>query len=148
MLQSAVSRSESSAPRYSQMYSLFPQLRSLLSPTSIPSMPLFSNIYGVNINGGNFYDVGGDMHWHVENNQQLAIREHHMQLHTAGGGSQSTLEGLSTSQQVLGSSTADGGCSFSGVTRTSRHGGSGRPLPYSERKIKSTNHLYLITCKI
>ncbi|KAJ7245778.1 hypothetical protein C8J57DRAFT_1082146 [Mycena rebaudengoi] len=34
-------------------------------------MPLFSNTSGVNIHGGTFYEIGGDMH--LENNQQLAM---------------------------------------------------------------------------
>jgi hypothetical protein len=33
-------------------------------------MPLFSNTSGVNIHGGTFYEIGGDMH--LENNQ-LAV---------------------------------------------------------------------------
>ncbi|KAJ7770364.1 hypothetical protein B0H14DRAFT_2632589 [Mycena olivaceomarginata] len=91
-------------------------------------MPFFSNISGVNINGDNFYDVSSNIN--VQNNQQLAIQEHHVRLHTTVPGSQDALGGPSTSQQVPGPHSANGGhSSLLGVTRNSRHAGTGRPLP-------------------
>ncbi|KAJ7245721.1 hypothetical protein C8J57DRAFT_1678964, partial [Mycena rebaudengoi] len=93
-------------------------------------MPLFSNISGVNIHGGNFYDVSGDMN--VQNNQQFAIEENHEQLHTAVGGSQSARKGSSMSRQALVLSTADDGRSdsLSGIIPTTRLVGTGRPVSY------------------
>ncbi|KAJ7248347.1 hypothetical protein C8J57DRAFT_1672817 [Mycena rebaudengoi] len=42
-------------------------------------MPLFSNTSGVNIHGGSFYDVSGDMN--VQNNQQLVIQDSQADYH-------------------------------------------------------------------
>ncbi|KAJ7262587.1 hypothetical protein C8J57DRAFT_454824 [Mycena rebaudengoi] len=91
-------------------------------------MPLFSNTSGVNVHGGTFYEIGGDMH--LENSQQLVIQDSQAHYHdpwAALGASQSSVQGPSTLQQRVGSYSADGGRSLSGVTRTSRHG---RPVPY------------------
>ncbi|KAJ7262562.1 hypothetical protein C8J57DRAFT_454711 [Mycena rebaudengoi] len=92
-------------------------------------MPFFSNISGVNIHGGTFYQSDGDMH--LETNQQLVIRDSQAQYYhdprAALGASQSSIQGPSRLQQDVGSCRADGGRSLSEVTRTSRDG---RPVPY------------------
>jgi hypothetical protein len=106
-------------------------------------MPLFSNTSGVNIHGGTFYQSDGDMH--LENNQQLVIRDNQAHYHypwAALGASQSSVQGPSMLQQDVGLHNKDGGRALSGVARTSRrHAGTGRPLPHGERQIKSTDYL-------
>ncbi|KAJ7245758.1 hypothetical protein C8J57DRAFT_1679020, partial [Mycena rebaudengoi] len=89
-------------------------------------MPLFSNISGGNIYGGNFHDVAGNMN--IENNQQFAIQDCALRLQgSVASGSQDALEELSTSQRGVRLEDAHRGLSLSGVTRPSR---TGRPVPY------------------
>ncbi|KAJ7248315.1 hypothetical protein C8J57DRAFT_1189539 [Mycena rebaudengoi] len=89
-------------------------------------MPLFSNTSGVNIYGGNFHDVAGNMN--IENNQQFAIQDRALRLQGAvASGSQDDLEEPSASQRGVGLEDVHGGLSLSGVTRPSR---TGRPVPY------------------
>ncbi|KAJ7280765.1 hypothetical protein C8J57DRAFT_1220057 [Mycena rebaudengoi] len=80
-------------------------------------MPLFSNSTGIHISGGNFYDVGGNLS--IRNNQQLLVQDHQ---HAESGGSPGILEGTPT-QQSLGWDDSDGGRTFVGALRNSRHAG-------------------------
>ncbi|KAJ7262610.1 hypothetical protein C8J57DRAFT_1632541, partial [Mycena rebaudengoi] len=107
------------------------QIRSLLPPTfTSEPMPLFSNTSGVNINGGNFYEIGGDMH--LENNwRQPVIRDSEAHCHDSWAAlGASHVQGPLILQHDVGSYTTDGGHSLSGVTRTTQHAGTRRPLPY------------------
>ncbi|KAJ7245803.1 hypothetical protein C8J57DRAFT_1190790 [Mycena rebaudengoi] len=83
-------------------------------------MPLFSHTSGVNINGGSFYDVSGDMI--VQNSEQLAVQEHQVQVHKGVGRSQDVWEGPSTEYK-------NGGQVSLGVPRNSQQTGIRQPVP-------------------
>jgi hypothetical protein len=83
-------------------------------------MPLFSHTSGVNINGGSFYDVGGDMI--VQNSEQLAVQEHQVQVHKGVGRSQDVWEGPSTEYK-------NGGQVSLGVPKNSQQTGIRQPVP-------------------
>ncbi|KAJ6573607.1 hypothetical protein B0H10DRAFT_2237055 [Mycena sp. CBHHK59/15] len=85
-------------------------------PRLSASMPLFGNSSGVNITGGNFYDVAGDMNFH---NQQLAIQGSGQEV----GHHHST--GSSRHVGVLGEGLP------SGAARNVRHAPAGRLVPYN-----------------
>ncbi|KAJ7245809.1 hypothetical protein C8J57DRAFT_759072 [Mycena rebaudengoi] len=89
-------------------------------------MPLFTNISGVNIYGGNFHDVAGNMN--IQNNQQL--QDCALWLQGVVGESHDALERPSTSQHGVELEDTHGGLSLSGVARNSRQTGTGRPVPY------------------
>jgi hypothetical protein len=96
----------------------------LPSPTSCsPAMPFFANSNSVQVNGGNFYDIAGN----IDIQQQLALATSANQQHLSRAHDDSHPERTSGAERWDGTSHP----SSSGVQRIVRDKGGTRHTPYS-----------------